>query len=795
MTNVTATESLTRRGSSVSWVMMLLALLAHLCAAADLQSKHQFSIPPQALDTALLAFSDQGKVQVLMWAVADSSAKSAGAEGELSSLEALKSILASTGFNFKQVDKDTIAIVRETAGLTTLSEEGGEALTEIIVTAQKREQRLQDVPISMEVLSGKDLDRSSVRGVTDALNQIGGVSTIEDRPGKARVSIRGVVSPDENVGTSPVGYYLDEVPFTFLTRGELPDTNAYDLARVEVLRGPQGTLYGVNALSGVVRVLTNDPDLDAFEAKVRTRVSQTAHGGTDYNGDIALNVPLIPGELALRGVASYSYISGFIDSTTDGQKGINSLEAQSYRFKLSYRPSEDLNFKLGLTRSVLDNAAPSISFAGLTTPNTSVQPDLRVYDTSNLISEYTMDFASLTSSTAFLQYHTDTTIEIEPGLGYFEHVALHSFSEEVKLASHLQGPWQWSVGGIYKDTAEPFLQAAPDFGFAVPFQNEAKSKSYAIFGEVTRSFAQDRFELTGGLRYFNDRLASPSTNNFGDPIPATQYATYDHVTGRFVATYKPRPDRMLYASVATGFRSGETLDASFATVVQGIPPLRPDSLITYETGTKGSVLNGNLSYEAAVYYTDWKDIQQILITPDMFSTGINAGRARGPGADGSVAFQPLRALTLRASLGWNNLKFDRDVYLINTAGGPSEALFASKGNRLNFSPEWTGSISGSYRTATTLAGVSALVNAYYLYRTSLQDRVLSGTTPVSIDASTSGTQRVLNVSVGVETARWSVQLYADNALDARESIYPSFDNYNIYQRPRTIGLQAAFDYH
>ena len=106
----------------------------------------------------------------------------------------------------------------------------------------------------------------------------------------------------------------------------------------------------------------------------------------------------------------------------------------------------------------------------------------------------------------------------------------------------------------------------------------------------------------------------------------------------------------------------------------------------------------------------------------------------------------------------------------------------------------TGSVGGNYKIATPLAGISAVLSAHYLYRTSLQDRILTSSTPLVIDTSTSGTQRVLNAVLGLEAARWSVQLFADNALDARESIYPSFDNFNVYQRPRTIGMQASFSY-
>ena len=212
---------------------------------------------------------------------------------------------------------------------------------EIVVTAQRREQRLLDTPVSIGVLSGATLERAGSRSVADALSQVGGVSLIERAPGNVQVTIRGVVA-DPAAGTSTTGYYLDEVPFSFITLSQLPDTSAYDLARVEVLRGPQGTLYGANALSGVVRVLGNDPDPDRLETNGRLRLSTTRDGSENYQGDLMLNVPLADGKVAIRGVVSYADLSGYIDSNLSGVRDINATKARNYRLKLLFRPVDAL---------------------------------------------------------------------------------------------------------------------------------------------------------------------------------------------------------------------------------------------------------------------------------------------------------------------------------------------------------------------------------------------------------------------------------------------------------------------
>src|ERR1700761_1185446 len=176
------------------------------------------------------------------------------------------------------------------------------AIDEIVVTAQKREQRIQDVPISLSVMGGAELDKSSIQSVSDALGLVPGVAVnVTGQGGETRLTVRGVTASGPLfAGPSPIGYYLDSVPFGLVRSAVEPDANTYDLNRIEVLRGPQGTLYGASALNGVVRVLTNDANLDRFELNARVIDSYTQNGGNNPRGDLAVNVPLIEGKLAVR---------------------------------------------------------------------------------------------------------------------------------------------------------------------------------------------------------------------------------------------------------------------------------------------------------------------------------------------------------------------------------------------------------------------------------------------------------------------------------------------------------------
>lgn len=823
----------------VSFVALAAALHAGV-AVADLASRVNFNIGPQPLSAALLKYSEQSRIQVTSPSELVDGRNSSGVVGELAAQDALARLLEGTELSYEVVDENTVAIrgkgrggedastgmgerralmlaegkaeasgageagnSQESTGTTGAEGQiAGESdqntkLEEIVVTAQRREERLLDTPISIGVLSGEELDRSSSRGVADILNQVGGVSVLEVQPGNAQISIRGVV-PDTLFGASTTGYYLDEIPFAFNGERQMPDANAFDLARVEVLRGPQGTLYGANALSGVVRVLTNDANPDALEGKGRVRASDTAHGAGNYGGDLAINVPLIPGELAVRAVASYSQLSGYIDSTLLGQeqRRINDSEAQAYRLKVNYKPSDNLSIKLGITRSQIENGAPSQSFADLTTPFSGNQSDERVYDTYNLIAEFSWPAASLLSSTGYLDYRAETQQEIDIGsytagspffLSYLNRLNLYSFSQEFRLASHQDGQWQWSAGAFYKNTLEEQYQLAPAFS-ASPYDEDLRSESYAVFGEWTRSFFEDRFELKGGLRYFQDRVMDVEISNFFSPGTAPRRSNFDRVTGRLILTYKPQSSRMYYASVATGFRSGLNNGTDVTEAFPEFADVKPDSLITYEMGAKGAPAGGVFTYDVAVYFTDWKDIQQNVILPGTpFAGAFNAATASGAGVDGSVAYHPTRALSLRASLGWNGLEFEEDVFSAGIVAFP-------KDTRINNSADWTGSFGGSYRVPAPAAGVDFVLSSGFAYRSGIVLRALSAGTTVTTE---SQILRTLKASFGLEGDRWSVDVYGDNLLNDHDAVSPPdfiYATNSIRQRPRTIGLQGTFSF-
>jgi iron complex outermembrane recepter protein len=665
----------------------------------------------------------------------------------------------------------------------------GGTIQEIVVSAQRRgDEKLVETPVSIGVLTGAALDKGSSRSVADVLNTVGGVTLTESRPGASEISIRGVVA---GTGTSTTGYYLDELPFSFIDISEAPDASAYDLERVEVLRGPQGTLYGANALSGVVRILTKDADLDGWEAKGRVRGSSTHSGGNNYGGDLAVNVPLIPDKLAVRAVASYSDFDGFIRSSLTNEDRINDAQTQAYRLKVNYLATENLSVKFGATHSQLDSGAPSVAQDDFTTPFSGNQADDRTYDAFNLVLEYDADKFSVLSATSYLDYSLDTQREIllsgVSRLNYHNRFTVEILSQEVRFTSALDGPWQWSGGAYYKEAKQnQFQDARPTF--PNPFEDDNESKSYAVFAELTRSFADGRFELTGGLRYFNDDLTSTERSNFfATPLSPPRDGKFDRVTGRVVLKYNLDDDYMLYGSVASGFRSGVNQTSAVAAIDASFPPVDPDSLITYEAGAKGIFWDGKAQFDTAVYFTQWTDVQQSLILPVGFFARVNAGDASGLGADASLLLQPTDNLSLQLSVGWNDLQFDEDILQRGVVLFPQDT-------RLNNSPELTASFGGEYRFPIGLANLGGVLGTSMNYSS---EKTLRSLTSNVLTQSESDSILQAVARLGVEADRWTAELYAENLFDEGGSVTApdlggAFNTVRL--RPRTIGIQATFKF-
>ncbi len=719
-------------------------------------------------------------------------------------------------------------------------------LEEIVVTAQKREERLQDVPISITVLGGEALDRSADHGVSEALTRVPSVFAPVTNGGARNggiptIAIRGVSAA--GVGSGTTAYYMDGTPFGRAQASFAPDANPYDLDRVEVLRGPQGTLYGASALNGVVRILTKNPNFQDFEFKARSSLASTDHGSESYTGDAAFNIPLIQDRFAARVVLGYQELGGWIDKPLLGQEDANDTEKSNMRVKLAAKLTD--NFTMGFTGwfSRTDIGAPSFSDDGGynvsskpiqgSFPFAPAHPEYVGYDEPGNVDfdSYTLDLnydasvVAIKSTTSYFDYTSNSIFDrtytnIQPPTVFYDPIrtivrsSSTVFSEELVLNSVGDGPWRWTVGSMYrrgKDNNNQGSDTPPNDIYFI------ESKSIAGFGELTRVFADGQFELTAGLRYFRDKVLNEESSRStavdvnGAPVPSgiplgglqSFEKTFTKTTPRVVATWHPNNDATLYASYSKGFRSGLFQGFQVADLARGAgldpKPANPDTLTNYEIGGKATTLGGRLNFDAAVYYIDWQDPQ--IETALVSSVGLvplfqNGDSLSGVGVDFAVMYAPVESLMLGLNVGWNDLTYDTDVI----SGG---VVLYPKGGRRADSPKTTAGASIAYTIKLGGGGYSSRLSASANYT----DEQITGVSPINGAQFVADAMTLVRAGFTIEAPKhWSATLYVDNATDelghqpepfaqTLVSFAPApAPDYGAVIRPRTYGLQFEYKY-
>ncbi|MEZ5530909.1 MAG: TonB-dependent receptor [Steroidobacteraceae bacterium] len=666
-------------------------------------------------------------------------------------------------------------------------------LSEVVVTAQRREEQLQDVPISITVLTGASLDQST-QSLTEEIGRVPGIAMVDSNLGGSFISLRGVGSTGTNfAGTNTVGYYLDSVPFGFVRNALTPNASAYDLERVEVLRGPQGTLYGVNSQNGVIRVLTHDVELDSFAVKYRVAGSGTRDGGFNYRGDAALNVPLIDDKLGMRLVAGYEDFDGWIDRPN--RKDANDMRRLTLRAKLKARPSDDLTLGMSYWHSGMDSHARPTGFADNTTPVVVDEPMSEDYDIYALQVGYDLGSASLTSVTSWMDYASYSVTDTSYGPG--TNLTSSDFrsrvvAQEINVASTLDGQWRWTAGAIYRDVKDEFTQLSPRYVNPRGTQYNDYSASYAGFAEITRLMAGNRLELTGGARYFHDRTRTRpfSILNNANAVLIESRATSSKVSPRVVLTWLPSRDLTFYASYSEGFRGGFPQSPTVKAVAPEFPAVAPDNLLNYEIGSKGTIAGGLIGYDVAVFYIKREDIQQSLSVNAVNGAGapvrvaavINGESASGVGTDLGISVRPTRNISFGANYSWNDLQLDADI--VPATGGP----LYFKGDRPTNSPEHT--FSAWFDQQFSIGAYDGHISASLSYISEREARGLVNGVRVLTTSDETLTSRL---SLGLTSpSGWGVSLYVDNLNNYNKTpipdwfISPSGSN---RIRPRTIGLQ------
>jgi iron complex outermembrane recepter protein len=755
------------------------------------------------------------------------------------------SLLTALGVLISPAWPASAAAAGDTAALDT------DTVQEVTVTANKlTPQKVLDVPASIQAISAEDLQREGAASFMDIEGQIPGLSVQDLGPGDRKYVIRGINS----TGDSTAGIYYGEAVISG-TNGDdgggfQSDIRLYDLDHIEVLRGPQGTLYGASSMSGTIRFVPHAPDMNDMDGYLTMEGSDTQHTETgNYNFNGAINLPIIAGTLSLRMVGWEAYDAGYINQIRLGTlglaRGVNDDDVDGGRAILRYQATESLTVDLTYTTQdeTSDGSSrytpagveafsggPIAPVEGCDLCNTDVtrspwSDDLQVFGATL---NYQTGAGTLTATSN--QYDRKTGFEFDSTpilVSYGVPVPAETLeprsrdvnSSEVRYASDLSWPVNF-VAGAYReyDTQDLAVQVITTNAFGVPSgpfsslnsedalnypgvgdtffgrTDQRTTTEYAGFGELTWKMTS-RWTAVAGLRYFTETLngVQVQTHPFGGFPPGPTLVplydpteTFDKVTWKGNLSYKASDSLLGYATVSTGFRGG-----GLNAVSEPFEPIpasyAPDSLINYEVGAKGRLLGDRLEYQADVYFIRWDNMQVQETTPDgAFVYQGNAGTAYVKGAELELTARPLPHLDVSLAGSY------QDAYLEQGASAEQVLLnptLGVTGEGIPNVPKVQLSLGTSYTPPLT-AHAAGILGLDVTYRDA--ETAYFASNPFNVDLAP---YTLINVRAGITTGPWQVVAFARNLGNDRaqiSAINSTQDPHALLTvQPRTIGLRVT----
>lgn len=697
----------------------------------------------------------------------------------------------------------------------------------IIVTATKREADARDIAGSVSAVTENDLKDLGAQSLSDYITRVPGVVFNDYQPGVSEVVIRGVASTTyHEANQATTGYYLNEIPL--IEPGfplAIPDVDAFDLSRVEVLRGPQGTLFGSSSLGGAVNYVINEADASGFDAGFEGNVSTTKRAGEPgYAVKGMVNLPIVEDKLAMRVVAFQRFDAGYLDNTLLGEDGSNDLRARGIRGSIVFTPNETTTlsalsmyqeYNLDDQTYVVFGADPE-TYERATNVAEFQDTDFMLH---SLRLEQDFGFATLTALGSYVKKSSDLAFDDSIFFGGNDPRTdtpqlSSSFGEsktgygEVRLASNGDGPFAWFIGANYtkmdaNSTGAVYIEGIGDYIDANPgeFGGQPSSviapddltqrtvtdnevREMAIFGEASYTLAEV-LTLTLGGRVF-EYESEPRLQFLPnvDLIPSFDYQPGGSKESDFIPkvslTYEPSENFMLYALYSEGFRIGGVNVYSAAT--PGLPlTFDSDATKNYEIGTRFDLADGRVLVDLTAYHIDWENVQARLFTPvDFNAYTINGGGANIDGVELSLVVNATRNLTLSSNVSYTDARLSE---LLPDSFAPGGGY--AKGTQLPGASDWVLANSVelhfddlAYKPSFTLSH-RYLTEAPVAFGGTLQK---GGYHLVDLNASAQVTDQV------------EIGLYAKNLFNEYGILNAPFEFAGSVTRPRTFGMLLRWNY-
>ncbi|HEY3696453.1 TonB-dependent receptor [Phenylobacterium sp.] len=796
-----------RRWGHAAALAAAAAALPHAALAAEPGARAvRFNIAAQPTASALLELALQADVS-LGGALTTCQGEARRLHGRMRLTAALDALVAGSGCRYVLPDRSTVLIEpappRSSSPPAPAPEPPSEpppVVSELVVTSGRRAELAGRAPYAVTAATGDDLQTTSTEDLRELASRVAGMTVTNLGPGRDKVLLRGI---SDGVFTgltqSTVGLYLDDVPVTY--NAPNPDLRLIDVARVEVMRGPQGTLYGSGSIGGIVRIVTNKPDPDDLAGSVMLGVSGTRSGGLNDEVEIVGNVPVVAGRVALRGVVYRERGSGYLTDVTLGLRHVNRVTRDGARLALGVEVSPEWTVTLaGVHQSINDSDTQYVTrgLGRFQRASRVQEPHDNDFDEVSATVEGRGRWGHVTWSAAGLRHVLDSRYDATavmpmlagaPGVGVLDdrrHIEI--LVSELAYASPKAGRLRW-LGGAFASVGEVAstmdLTRRPTPTEVYGEHRTDSIGELAVYGEVTYDL-MPRLDVTAGVRWFrftfdtdSDVVLGPATRLFNGSSSAKG------LSPKLAVRYQWRDTATLYAQVTEGYRpggfntagpTGQAFDGALG------DPAREfdfDELWNYEAGAKLRLLDGRLAVRLAAFFARWRHIQSDQFLSSGLPYAVNVGDGSDPGLEAEIAWRLSHRLTLTAAgliaepeLVSRNPAFDsrRDTGLPGVPGGS-----ASMGLRYTH-PLWSG-------LELTLDGnVSYVGSSFLSFSAQLPQRM--------------GDYATGKVSATIASARYEATLFVDNPFDTRADTFAFGNPFRLGRdavstplRPVTVGVQ------
>ncbi|MCX2865479.1 TonB-dependent receptor [Paucibacter sp. PLA-PC-4] len=789
--------------------------LALVCTLAIAASAHgqsrEFDVAAGDLKAALDTYIAQAGVQLLYKVDDIKGLSTKGLKGALSPEEALTRLLEGTRLKVRRDASGAIVLYsappdepKPRADVSTLDT--------VMVSASRRREPVREVPLKVDVLQTEALERGGARELRDYVADQPGVTLSRGGAFSGALSIRGLATA--SVGASSVGVYIDDVatgssaPYGMGATTPL-DMGLLDLKHIEILRGPQGTLYGAGSMGGLIKYVTNEPDTGEFSGSVRLAASSTRYGGMGHTVNGVVNVPIKMDVAAVRVAAYRTRFGGYDDAIgLAAEKNVNRSVATGARISTLLTPSRNLSMRLTATTQEEERSGNDYEDFSPATGQFPSGERRRLLNASEpsgsrthllgLDVEYDMGWARLNAITSV----QDVTLRgkadgpsllplvrtADPGANAVwadSHGEQHRVSQEFRLTSRASRDIEW-LAGLYINRERSKVEGGYRYSNAsgpsslnlYTTDKPAKYRDLAAYGDVTWH-ATPALALTAGVRVARMEQMYNSTVSgllAGRPSSNGGESKENATTWLAAAGYKLSPDSSLYARIASGYRPGGP-NALLPTTSPAVKPMfESDSLWSYEVGYKASLLDRRLTVEAAIYDIEWSDILQ-PITDGGFSYFTNAGKARISGTELSLSWLPSAAWRFGGALSLIDAKLRTDA----------TGLGGHAGDDIPSTARITASLSATHNFE--LGGRAAYfgVNARHVGK---RNAGFPGS-PV-LPAYMMPSYTVLGLQTGIDFERYKLSAYVRNLNNSRGIAALAFTSLTaakaVVTEPRTIGV-------